>query len=222
MILLSSVSLVGVLAQDRDLAGEFKAAKGTITSQLRGKKDSQMEAVRKIEKFPTPEAAKLLLQQGMGSSDEEVRRASFNVLVNFSSDAEVCNFLKTSVVKLWNQGKPQPETYVGVSLLLTSARSEVRDQAVELVTKASEKPKTGRIMLITLADLLANHRGENAALGLAELKKLPLFDRDFAFRRTVEQALTHVRAKPAVTSLIELLASVKGEVRAEPPPDARE
>src|SRR5205823_10857921 len=58
-------------------------------------------------------------------------------------------------------------------------------------------------------------RGEGAARALIELMDLPLFEHDFPFRRTVEQALTQVRAKPAVTALIQLLAKVKGEVRAD-------
>jgi hypothetical protein len=44
---------------------------------------------------------------------------------------------------------------------------------------------------------------------------LDLFKEDFAFRRAVEQALCQVRAKPAVTALIQLLVEVKGEVRAD-------
>jgi hypothetical protein len=189
--------------------------RGASHRNFAGKKAGRLEAVRRIETFPTPEAAKLLLQQGMGSNDEEVSRASFDVLVKFSGDKEICAFLKATVAKLWTQGKPQPETYIGIAVLLTSAIPDVHEEAIELVKDAAQKPKNGRIMLITLADVLANCRGDNAALPLAELMKLPLFDRDFAFRRTVEQALTHVRAKPAVTALIRLLASVKGEVRAD-------
>ncbi len=45
--------------------------------------------------------------------------------------------------------------------------------------------------------------------------EVPLFEQDFAYRRAVEQALAQVRAKPAVTALIQLLAKVKGEVRAD-------
>jgi hypothetical protein len=44
---------------------------------------------------------------------------------------------------------------------------------------------------------------------------LPLFTEDFGFRRAVEQALVRVRSKDAVTALIKLLDSVKGEVRAD-------
>lgn len=83
--------------QERDVAAEFKAVKGPLTTQLRGKKANRLEAVKKLEAYPTPDAAKLLLHQGMGSNDAEVARASFDALVKFSGDKEVCAFLRTTV-----------------------------------------------------------------------------------------------------------------------------
>src|SRR5690242_20192354 len=107
-------------AQERDVAAEFKGVKGPLTAQLRGKKANRLEAVKKLEAYPTPEAAKLLLHQGMGSNDEEVARASFDALVKFSSDKEVSSFLRTTVGKTLKQGKPQPETYAAIAILLAS------------------------------------------------------------------------------------------------------
>lgn len=200
-------------AQDRDVASEFKAAKTSLTSQLKDrKKENRLAAVAKLETFPTPDAAKLLLFQGLGSTDEEVKRASFDVLAKFTSDKEICAFLKTTIGKQWKQGKPQPETYASIALLLASELPDVQEEALELVREAGTRP-TGHNMLITLADELANCRGDAAARPLIELMEVPLFEHDFAFRRAVEQALTHVRAKPAVTALIKLLAKVRGEGR---------
>src|SRR2546421_7080232 len=79
--------------QERDVAAEFKVVKGPLTAQLRGKRANRLEAVKKLEAYPTPDAAKLLLHQGMGSNDEEVARASFDALVKFSGDKEVSAFL---------------------------------------------------------------------------------------------------------------------------------
>jgi len=50
---------------------------------------------------------------------------------------------------------------------------------------------------------------------LRELVEVPQIEKDFAFRRAVEQALCSVRSKTAVSVLITLLAKVKGEVRAD-------
>jgi hypothetical protein len=203
------------VAQDRDVAAEFKAVKGALTTQLRGKRANRLEAVKKLEAYPTPDAAKLLLHQGMSSNDDEVRRASFDALVKFSGDQEVCAFLKNTVGKSWRQGKPQPETYSAIAILLASELPEAHEEALALVKDAADRPSTGQMILITLADELANCRGEGPARALINLMDLPLFEHDFAFRRAVEQALTQVRAKPAVTALIQLLAKVKGEVRAD-------
>lgn len=213
--LIATALVTCALAQDRDLATEFKGAKASLTSQLKDrKKENRLAAVAKLEAYPTTEAAKLLLFQGLGSTDEDVKRASFDVLAKFTSDKEVCDFLKVTIGKQWKQGKPQPETYASIALLLASERSEVQEEALELVREAGTRP-TGHHMLITLADELANCRGEVAARPLIELMEVPLFEHDFAFRRAVEQALAQVRAKKAVAALIKLLGKVKGEVRAE-------
>jgi len=203
------------LAQERDVAAEFKAVKGSLTTQLRGKRANRLEAVKKLEAYPTPEAAKLLLHQGMGSTDDDVRRASFDALVKFSGDRDVCVFLTTTVGKSWRQGKPTAETYSAIAILLASQLPEAHDEALYLVKEAAERPTTGQMIVITLADELANCRGEGASRALIDLMDLPLFEQDFAFRRAVEQALVQVRAKPAVMALIQLLVKVKGEVRAD-------
>jgi HEAT repeat protein len=204
------------VSQQRDVAAEFKAARSNLTQQLRDKKkENRLAAVRKLEAYPTVEAAKLLLFQGLSSSDDDVRRDSFDVLTKFNGDKEVCGFLKATVAKQWKQAKPQPETYAGLAILLASELPDVRAEATELVKDAAQRPVQGRIILITLADELGNCRGESACRSLVQLIELPLFREDFAFRRAVEQALVRVRSKEAVTTLIRLLASVKGEVRAD-------
>jgi hypothetical protein len=204
------------LGQDRDVAAEFKTAKTGLTQQLKDKKkETRLAAVAKLETFPTADAAKLLLFQGLGSTHNEVKSAAFDALVKISGEKDVSSFLKTTVSKQWRAGKPQPETYAALAILLASDSADVQDEATELVRDAITQPQHGRTILITLADELAKCRGENAYRALAQLVELPLFKMDFAFRRAVEQALTHVRSKEAVTMLIELLGVVKGEVRAD-------
>src|SRR5262249_13566905 len=126
--------------QERDAAAEFKAARGSLTQQLRDrKKENRLAAVRKIETFATPEAAKLLLFQGLSNNEEDVRQASFDALAKLSSDKEVCSFVKTTVVKQWKSGKPQSETYAGLAILLASELEDVRADARQLVNEAAER-----------------------------------------------------------------------------------
>src|SRR5262245_59129090 len=200
---------------ERDLAVEFKAIKANLTQQLRDrKKENRLAAVKKLETYSIPDSAKLLLFQGLSSTDEDVRRASFDVLTRFNGDKEICAFLKTTVSKQWRQGKPQAETFAGLAILLASDLTEVREEATELIKEAAERPH-GRNILIMLADELSSCRGDSACHSLLQLMDLPLFTEDFGFRRAVEQALVRVRSKDAVTALIKLLGSVKGEVRAD-------
>jgi hypothetical protein len=201
--------------QDRDVAGEFKSAKAGLTSQLKDRKqENRLAAVAKLGIYPTPDAAKLLLFQGLGSADEELKRASFDVLAKMTNDAEVCAYLKTTIGKQWKQGKPQPETYACIALLLASELPDVQEDVLGLVREMADFP-AGRNILITLADELANCRGDASARSLVRLMEVPLFEQDFAFRRAIEQALTDVRSKIAVKALIKLLLKARGEVRAD-------
>jgi hypothetical protein len=206
---------IPALGQDRDVAAEFKSAKAGLTAQIKDrKKETRLAAVAKLESFPTPEAAKLLLFQGLGSKDDEVGRASFDSLAKLTDNKEVCDYLTTTVAKQWKQGKPQPESFAGIALLLASPIPEVHEDAFVLLREAADRPN-GHSNLILLADQLANCRGDSAAKPLLELIEVPLFEKDFAFRRAVEQALCRVRSKTAVTALITLLTKVKGEVRSD-------
>jgi hypothetical protein len=214
-VLLIIALAMPVSGQDRDLSADFRAAKSNIIVQLRGKRENRLTAIAKLEEFPTPEAAKLLLFQGLGSVEEEVRRAAFDALIKFTANSDVCAYLKTTASRPWKQGKPQPETYAGVALLLMSELPEVSAEAAELIKETAERPETGRILLITLTDELAKCRGDAPCRALVQLLDLPLTAKDFAFRRAVEQALTKVRAKAAVTALINLLGTVRGEVRTD-------
>jgi hypothetical protein len=200
-------------ARGDDVAADFRTAKSKIIEQLRGKRENRLAAIARLEEFPTPEAARLLLTQGLGSAEEDVRRAAFDVLTKFTANSEVCAFLKTTVSRAWKQGKPQPETYAGIALLLMSELPEVSAEAVGLIKETSERGETGRIQLITLTDELAKCRGDAPCRALLLLLDLPLTGKDFALRRAIEQALARVRTKPAVTALIKLLATVRGEVR---------
>jgi HEAT repeat protein len=210
------VSSTALAQEPSGIAADFKAARAAIQQQLRDrKKETRLAAVKKLADFPTPDAAKLLLVHGLASNDDEVRRAAFDVLASFNGDKEVCNFLVMNINKQWRQGKPQPEAYAALAILLSSDLPEFHEQAAELVKESLAHPVQGRIVLITLADELGNCRGEHASGALEQLAELPLLKDDFAFRRAVVQALTRVRSKTAIAALIRLLATIKGEARAD-------
>ena len=86
MAMFCLIIVSNALGQERDVAAEFKAARAGLTLQLNDKKkETRLAAIRKLETFPTTEAAKLLLFQGLSSTDEDVRRGSFDVLAKFTA-----------------------------------------------------------------------------------------------------------------------------------------
>jgi hypothetical protein len=88
--------------------------------------------------------------------------------------------------------------------LLASELPAAADYALEVLKQAAARQKGGREVLILLTDDLALRSGDERLSALKLLMTLPQFKEDFAFRRTVAQALTRIRSKPSITSLIDL------------------
>src|SRR5690349_8290054 len=72
----------------------FRAVQRGVLSQMKNKKeDVRAEAFEKLKEFPTADCAKLLVQQGMTSPFEDVRKQAYATLASFRDSDEVCKFL---------------------------------------------------------------------------------------------------------------------------------
>jgi len=202
--------------EEQKLVAEFRTAKPAIMQQLRDRdKATRVAAAHKLTDYPTNEAIKLLLTQVVASKDEELRRAGFEVLLALNGNEEVCKLLQNDIAREWKQGKPDAEEFAVLEALLCSELPAVADHALEVLKQAVAKPKGGRETLILLTDDLALRAGDERLSALRQLMTLPQFKEDFAVRRTIAQALTRIRSKPAMTRLIELLGQSKGEVKSD-------
>jgi von Willebrand factor type A domain/HEAT repeats len=205
----------GALGQERDATDDFKSVRPGLVQQLRDRNAAtRIAAVRKLENYPTVEAAKLLLPV-LASSDEEFRRASFAALARLNGNRDICNYLKQAVAKQWKQAKPQPEGLAAMAVLLASELSDVQQETSSLLSEVADHSPPGRVALINLVDELGSHGSDCACRALVQLATLPRFEHDFGYRRAVEQGLVRVRTKSSVAALIGMLSGVKGEVRAD-------
>jgi von Willebrand factor type A domain len=214
--LLAICPAVALPADDRDLAAEFRSARPAIMQQLRDKdREKRAAAVQKLESYPTGEAVKLLLTQVVASKDEELRRAGFAALLKLNGDEEVCKLLQADVAKEWKAARPDAEGFAVLEALLASELSAPADQALQTLQQAVARTKNGRELLILLTDDLALRTGDERLAALQQLITLPQFKDDFAVRRTITQAITRIRSKPAISQLIDLLRQTDGEVRTD-------
>lgn len=197
-----------------DLSADFRAAKSAITQQLRDRdKAVRVAAAQRLADYPTAEAVKLLLTQVVASKDEDLRRTGFEVLLQLNGNAEACQLLEKGIAREWKQGKPDAQAFAVLEALLASELPAVAERALEVLKPAAAKPKGGKETLILLTDDLALRTGDERLSALKQLMTLPQFKEDFAVRRTIAQALTRLRTKPAFKVLISVLAESKGEVR---------
>src|SRR5487761_927997 len=72
----------------------FRTAQRGALAQMKSTKPAQRtEAFEKLKEFPTTECAKLLVQQGLASKYEDVRRAAYATLISFRDSRDVCSYL---------------------------------------------------------------------------------------------------------------------------------
>jgi hypothetical protein len=203
-------------AEESKEAKEFKSAKRGIQQQLRSRKsEMRVAAVHKLADYPTTDAARLLVQVGLSSQDQDVCKAAHEVLLRFRDIQEVCDYLVTEVKKSVNRSGADPGTVRLLAVLLASKLESIEQRAMDLLELAANSPKGGLLPLVSLADELGDEGGEINSAALVKLSKSALMDRDFALRRAVVQALTRVDQIDAVDVLMDLIYSVKGEVRAD-------
>lgn len=208
---------LGLSAAEGDLDKEFRSVQRSIQTQMKSKDRGQrVAAIRKVEAFPTVEAARLLLLSGMGSGDEDVRRASYETLRQFRNNHAIGLFLVGAVEKDLKRGAVDEGTCGAMGVLLASSDAELEKRADRLLEQAAGSTTTsGLLLLVSLADVFSVDGDEASLKGLLKLSRLPLFTGNFAFRRAVTQGLMQLRRPEAVAAVIETMSSAQGEIRAD-------
>ena len=187
----------------------------TVLQRIKSKKpEARVEAVRELAEYPGEESAKILVLQGLTSKFEEVRKASYETLLEFKDDQAVCDYLFDAIKKDLKK-EPRDVTSALVGVLLASDLPDVQKRAEETIEDAAKQPKGGLLLLVTLADGMGQQADQTSLATLLKLAKMPIFEKEFAVRRSVVQALTNVQELEAVDALIDLLGKLKGEVRGD-------
>ena len=186
----------GVRAAERDLEKEFRTAQRSIQAQMKNKnREQRVAAVKKLEAYPVVDAGKLLVVSGLGSGDDDVRRASYEVLLKFKDDAAIGNVLAQAVDKDLKRGAVDEATCGAMGVLLSSKNAELEKKADQLLLQAASITTSGSglLLLVTVADELGTQATEESRKSLLKRSKLPLFAKNLTFRRAVTHGLMRVR-----------------------------
>lgn len=201
---------------DRAPDKAFRAAQRSALSRMKSKKpDQRAEAFDTLKEFPTADCAKILVQKGLTSVYDDVRKQAYSTLASFRDSDDVCKFLLASVEKDVSRGMSNETTCALFAVPLSSDNSEVESKAFDVFDKIADQKKVGLPLLVSLIDQLGAD-GEAASIGtLVKISKRPLFSEQFGIRRAVVQSLTKIDEKDAVDALVSMLANVQGEVRGD-------
>ncbi|HVX62535.1 MAG TPA: hypothetical protein VHC19_18095 [Pirellulales bacterium] len=187
-----------------------------ILQQIKGKKsENRVESVYELAEYPSVDAAKILVQHGLTSKFEEVRKAAYETLVGMVDNQEVCDFLLQTVRKDTSRTPPRETTCALLAAVLASDLEPVQKETGEILAKAAKQPKGGLLLPISLADELGRMADPISISTLVKLSKQPLFEQEFSVRRSIVLALTQAQEPDAVEALLDILDKATGEVRSD-------
>ena len=188
----------------------------TVLRQMGSVKAERREAaVATLRDYPTAAAARLLSEHGLTSEFDDVRHASYRLLQDESGSQEVCDVLLEKVQKSFRKGAAGPAACGMLGALLSSELEPVERKTAELLDQAARQPGAGWGILTGLADEFGLQGGDRSVKSLVKLSEQPWFDRVFAARRAIVQALARIEQPEAIDALISLLARAQGEVRGD-------
>lgn len=202
--------------RDAGPAKGFRQVQRVVLQKMKAK-DAEIRATafEPLMDQPSVDAAKLLVQQGLASKYEEVRRAAYETLLTFNGDEPVADFLLGAAEKDVKRGAPRDTTCASVGAMLASEVPAIEQRALAVLDQAVKQPKGGLLFLVSLADALGGEGDETSLATLVKISKRPIFNQQFAVRRSVVQAINKIELPAAVDALVSILQTVPGEVRGD-------
>ena len=209
------------LVGQRDLGGRSNEGRVPQPSAARSssrcatnRSSERTTALRDIGKYPTLDAAKLVISVGLKDDAPEVRNAAYDTLLDFKDNPEIARYLLVTVNKETRRGSVGPNTLPMLGVLLASTLPDI-EKDISAYLEKQAGTHDGLALVEALADELGGHGQPEDAAQLAKLVALPSFEHEFGLRRAVAQALIKLNVPAAIGQLITILEKVKGEIRGE-------
>jgi hypothetical protein len=202
------------------VAKEFKRIKTRLQSQIRSKTaDISVPAVEEITKYPCFEAGKFLFSQGKDLPCHDARQAALVGMLGLINEDGVRPMVMRAAESMLKplsgkSGKPSSDAVYALVILLAGPDDGLDSETQALMDKLEASPGWPALF-IPMADMLGPVGGPQAAAVLRKLTKTTNFAGDFGFRRAVVQNLGIVKQKDAISTLIELLDSTRGQIHAD-------
>lgn len=221
--IVAAVVLAGSL-RAADPPADFAAAKREAQAAVKSKQPAtRAAAFDRLALIPTPESVETILRLGLKSKDETTRSAARRALSRLaggpggSAPDDAPADLRRHLHDLLDRelkGKAIPgPVAVGLATALLSAE-DPDDEASLFAGLDGGGLAKGGALCWGIATAAAGD-GEEGVGVLGALARLRFFSADFSFRRGVVRGLINVHAPGSVIALIDLLGTLRGEVRAD-------
>ena len=193
---------------------EFAAAKQSFLKEM--KKTNPVARAAAVEDFSNvlqTGTAELLLKRGFLDDDPKVRLATRAALRKLASDSIVCGYLIDQLKKsIRKKGSNDATTELFRALLAVDAADRQADLE-KFVEEFVSSFKSNLLVPITMIDEFAEQGDVDAVHSIAMLSKARIFETDFGYRRSIVQAMTHIKKPEAVDFLIQLLPTTEGLIQ---------
>ena len=230
--ILAAVALSGAARAADPPGGGFAAAKRDAQSAVKSSQPAKRQgAFEPLVAFPTAESADTIIRLGLKAKDEPTRSAARRALAGLAGmspttdgepshpaiDPAAAAAIRSHLHDLLDRelkGKALPGP---VAIGLAAARLAAEDpkapeslfSTLDSGTVAKAAPLCWGIATAAASD------GDLGVALLRSLSKLQFFATDFSFRRGVVRGLISVHAPTSVVALVDLLETLRGEVRAD-------
>lgn len=220
-----SASTSGPTAPAAVVEGPSREVQRGVLQKMKSRKPHiRLPATRSMIEYPTAEAARFLAQHGLGSGYDDVRHASFDTLVEMNGAPPVADYLLGCVTKDIKHAKPKETTIAMLGVMLAADDHDIERRSLELFDDIAAKAEAGVLLVLTLVDELGAQASVSDTISassstsvatLAKIAKRPVFNRSFAVRRAVVQALARSSLPAAIDALVQMLQTATGEVRGD-------
>ena len=119
---------------------------------------TRVEGVRRLQGYPQVEAARLAIAAGINDEAEEVRAASYETLLRFSANEEICRYFLDQLRRQARHNELSEKSVPMLAALLASTVPDI-DLSTRELLDSLEKNKKGELLVTELADQLGTRRG---------------------------------------------------------------
>lgn len=198
-----------------DVKAQFKAAKSALQAQLRKRDDAtRIAALEELKKYPTVEAAKLVLGALNQRQSAEVQEAAFSTLLAYKDNEDVGKLLLTTLQKGGRRTATFDVTPLLMKVVLSSDNPTVEKKLLTWLD-ATASAGGGSLPIMELADALGETNRPDDIARVMKLTKLAAFGREFGVRRAISQAIMRATCREGVAAAIQLIELERGEIAAD-------